>query len=124
MNLSYALVGHTAEVTCVKWNFANEKWITSSEDGNIKIWDTTGVCIQNLYCTDPVMTLCIDQINGCIVAGVDKTIRVYEILEYKCVQTNAGHTDQIRSIIHLPEPRNQYVSCGWDRTLRIWNTVR
>ena len=124
MDMVCSLVGHTSVVTCVKWNFANEKWITSSEDGNIKVWATNGDCIMTLWNKEPVTTLCIDQINGCIVAGVDKTLRVYEIFEYKLIQSNVGHTDQIRAVLHLPEPRNQYVTCSWDRTLRIWNTVR
>jgi len=36
------------------------------------------------------------------------------------MQTNVGHTDSVRDIIHIPE-RSQYVSCSWDKTIRVWN---
>ena len=46
--------------------------------------------------------------------------RVYDPVCCKLLQTNAGHMDSIRCIIHISE-RNQYVSASWDRTIRIWN---
>lgn len=46
--------------------------------------------------------------------------RVYDSEKYRLVQTNLGHTDSVRDIIHIPE-RNQYVSTSWDKTIRIWN---
>ena len=66
--------------------------------------------------------LCIDEINGCLVTGSqDKIIRVFDIDKRdEIVQKNVGHTDEIRSVIHIPA-RNQYVSASWDNTVRIWN---
>lgn len=46
--------------------------------------------------------------------------RVYNPESGKLVQTNIGHSDSVRSIVHIPE-RNQYVSGSWDGTLRVWN---
>lgn len=60
------------------------------------------------------------QAEWSIVAGIQNTIRVYDCEHYRLVQTNVGHTDAVRSIIHIPE-RNQYVSCSWDQTIRVWN---
>ena len=46
--------------------------------------------------------------------------RVYDSEKFRLMQTNVGHTDSVRDIVHIPE-RGQYVSCSWDRTIRIWN---
>ena len=38
MLLLNTLQGHELEITSVRWNQVYEKWMTSSEDGTIKIW--------------------------------------------------------------------------------------
>ncbi|XP_065055672.1 uncharacterized WD repeat-containing protein alr2800-like isoform X1 [Rhopilema esculentum] len=121
MTLSAVLQGHEAEVTQVLWNQFHEKWVTGSEDGTIRIWSANGMnCDLVLSAHGNVSALCVDHSNGCVVAGVQDTIRVYDIEYRKIVQTNLGHTDSVRSIIHIPE-RQQYVSASWDKTVRIWN---
>eukprot|EP00794_Sanderia_malayensis_P011226 gene11226-12405_t len=121
MTLSAVLQGHEAEVTQVCWNHVFEKWITGSEDGTIRTWSANGMaCEMVLSAHGNVSSLCIDRSNGCVVAGVQDTIRVYDLEYRKIVQTNIGHTDSVRSIIHLPE-RQQYVSASWDKKIRIWN---
>ncbi|XP_062500233.1 U5 small nuclear ribonucleoprotein 40 kDa protein-like isoform X2 [Corticium candelabrum] len=67
-----------------------------------------------------VTALRIDTKNGCVVAGIQDVIKVFDLVLHKLVQTNVGHRDAVLSIIHIPE-RNQYVSASWDKTLRIWN---
>ena len=68
--------------------------------------------------------MCIDRCNGCIVAGVEDTIKVYDIDVHKSiVQTNVGHSDAIRSLVHLPE-RGEYISASWDQTVRVWNAFK
>ncbi|KAJ3330631.1 DExD/H-box ATP-dependent RNA helicase dhh1 [Blyttiomyces sp. JEL0837] len=73
----------------------------------------------------PVSALGVDVINGCLMTGSqDKCIRVFDPEKKdEVVQKNAGHTDEVRSIIHIPI-RNQYVSASWDNTIRIWNGQR
>ncbi|XP_064651058.1 uncharacterized WD repeat-containing protein alr3466-like isoform X2 [Lineus longissimus] len=116
------LQGHEGEITCVRWNRVKGKWVTGSEDGTIRIWAGSGMneCEQILATQGQVCSMCIDLINGSIVAGVQEVIRVYDPEQFRLVQTNVGHTDAVRSIIHIPE-RNQYVSASWDQTIRIWN---
>ncbi|GFR59082.1 vegetative incompatibility protein HET-E-1 [Elysia marginata] len=112
MTLTNTLQGHEAEVTCVKWNSICNKWVTGSEDGTVRIWilSTQGA----------VTCVCVDQVHGSIVAGVQKNIKVYDSEHYRLVQSNVGHTDSVRTILHIPE-RSQYISCGWDETIRVWN---
>jgi WD40 repeat protein len=69
-----------------------------------------------------VSCLTIDLNNGCLLTGsVDKMIRVFD-LEKKdeLVQKHQGHTDEIRSLLHIPS-RHHYVSASWDNSVRIWN---
>ncbi|XP_040271611.1 uncharacterized protein LOC120987022 [Bufo bufo] len=120
MTLVDILRGHEAEVTSVVWHNLKDKWITGSEDGTIRIWSEEGAqCERILHTKGVVMCICIDQINGCIVAGVQDTIRVYDPETLLQVQSNVGHTDLIRSIVHIPEMK-QYASVSWDRTVRMW----
>ncbi|XP_053405199.1 uncharacterized protein LOC123523222 isoform X1 [Mercenaria mercenaria] len=122
MTLVNTLQGHEAEVTCVKWNSITQKWVTGSEDATVRIWSGTGLneCEQILAALGGVSCLCIDKVNGAIVAGIQHVIRVYDPEFYRLIQTNVGHTDAVRSIIHIKE-RNQYVSCSWDNSIRVWN---
>ncbi|XP_065836008.1 uncharacterized WD repeat-containing protein alr3466-like [Oscarella lobularis] len=121
MRITSVLEGHEGEVLQVKWNEHRQCWVTGSEDGTIRLWKGDGSqCEAILGASGNVTALCIDKKNGCIVAGVDDNLRVYDPVCCKLLQTNAGHMDSIRCIIHISE-RNQYVSASWDRTIRIWN---
>ncbi|XP_069810665.1 uncharacterized WD repeat-containing protein alr2800-like isoform X2 [Dendropsophus ebraccatus] len=120
MILVNILRGHEAEVTSVVWHNLRDKWITGSEDGTIRIWSEEGAqCERILHTKGVIMCICIDQINGCIAAGVHDTIRVYDPDTLLQVQCNVGHTDVIRCIVHIPEIK-QYASVSWDRTVRLW----
>ncbi|KAK7116215.1 uncharacterized WD repeat-containing protein alr3466-like [Littorina saxatilis] len=116
------LQGHETDVTAVEWSKPYNKWITGSEDGTVRIWNGTGMndCEQVLTVNRGVTCLCIDQTIGSIVIAIQNNIRVYEPEQYRLVQSNLGHVDSVRSVIHVPE-RNQYVSCSWDNTIRAWN---
>lgn len=47
--------------------------------------------------------------------------RVYEIEKYRLMQTNLGHSMNIRDVIHVPE-RDQYITVAWDCSMRLWNS--
>lgn len=124
MKLTGILQGHEADVTQVKWNGVLSKWVTGSDDGSIRIWSDDGIqCEQYISTHGTITALCIDQTNGCIALGVQDRIRVYDPDTRKFVQTNVGHSDSVRSIIHVPE-RGQYISSSWDTTVRIWNAYK
>ncbi|KAE8614831.1 hypothetical protein XENTR_v10008326 [Xenopus tropicalis] len=120
MTLVNILIGHEAEVTSIVWHNDIDKWISGSEDGTIRIWADDGSQCQSILVTKEVVTcICIDQVNGCIVAGVQDTVRVFDPESLLQVQCNLGHTDLIRSLVHIPETK-QYVSASWDKTVRMW----
>ncbi|XP_043559934.1 uncharacterized protein LOC122556802 isoform X2 [Chiloscyllium plagiosum] len=122
MKLVSVLQGHEADITAILWHSLLNKWLSGSEDGSIRLWNEDGTkCEQILVANGAVNCLCIDRVNGCILAGIQESLRVYDPESFTQVQRNIGHTDSIRSIIHIPE-RSQYVTASWDRTLRIWNS--
>ncbi|GCC21546.1 hypothetical protein chiPu_0020018 [Chiloscyllium punctatum] len=122
MKLVSVLQGHEADVTAILWHSLLNKWLSGSEDGSIRLWNEDGTkCEQILVANGAVNCLCIDRVNGCILAGIQESLRVYDPESFTQVQRNIGHMDSIRSIIHIPE-RSQYVTASWDRTLRIWNS--
>ena len=45
-------------------------------------------------------------------------LRVYNT-ELELLQVCRGHVDTVRVITHVPE-NDQYLTAGWDKTLRIW----
>ncbi|GAB1605214.1 hypothetical protein Ahia01_000803200, partial [Argonauta hians] len=121
MLLQNTLQGHGGDVVACKWNGFISKWITATEHGFIRIWSSIGLnnCEQVLSAHGSIYCLIIDHLNGNIIAGVQNTIKVFDVESYCVVQMNVGHTDVIRDIVHVPA-RNQYVSCSWDQTVRVW----
>ncbi|TPX61874.1 hypothetical protein PhCBS80983_g00825 [Powellomyces hirtus] len=123
MYLQAILQGHDAEVTQIKWCRKNHHWITGSEDRTIRVWPAEGIpCLRIINNDAPVTAMTLDVLNGSIITGSrDKVIRVFDPdKKDELVQTNVGHTDEVRRIIHIPV-RNQYVSASWDNTVRVWN---
>ena len=123
LKLRAVLQGHEQDVVTVRWNAFHQQWVTGSDDRTVRIWSAEGIpCIKVIHNDGPVSCLCLDQLNGCIITGSsDRVIRVYDpTLSDELVQKNVGHTDAIRSIIHVAA-RRQYVSASWDQTIRIWN---
>ncbi|KAI8592288.1 quinon protein alcohol dehydrogenase-like superfamily [Geranomyces variabilis] len=123
MYLQAVLQGHDAEVTQIKWCRKNHQWITGSEDRTIRVWPADGIpCLRVINNDGPVTAMCLDVLNGSIITGSrDKVIRVFDPdKKDEIAQTNVGHTDEVRRIIHIPA-RDQYVSASWDNTVRVWN---
>ncbi|XP_071842800.1 uncharacterized protein [Apostichopus japonicus] len=124
MTLCNTLQGDEGEITQIRWSHVCCSWITSSEDGILRVWSEDGLhCNQVIHTHGPIWALSTDLINGCIIAGVQNIIKVYNPETGKLVQTNIGHSDSVRSIVHIPE-RHQYVSGSWDGTLRVWNAYQ
>jgi len=61
--------------------------LTGSEDGTIKIWAADGMndLIQTLSEKVAITCLCIDSVNGAIVAGLQSTIKLVVLLYFYLV---------------------------------------
>ncbi|XP_060094291.1 uncharacterized protein LOC132571507 isoform X1 [Heteronotia binoei] len=115
-----AELGHQASAVALVWHPLEDKWVSGSEDGSIHLWsEDGGCCLKDLKAPRGITCLCIDQANGCIVAGVHDTIRVYDPNSGVQVQSHTGHQDSIKGVIHVPE-MEQYVSVSLDGTVCMW----
>jgi len=115
------LMGHTADVSHVKWNSIKKCWVTGSEDHTVRLWSPEGEQIVEIRPPgDAITALAIDQKLGYIlVASMDRAMRVYSPTTAEMVQQHTGHSDAVRCIIHVAEKR-QYITASWDRTIRVW----
>ncbi|MDR2642144.1 MAG: protein kinase [Planctomycetaceae bacterium] len=70
---------------------------------------------------DTISTVAISE-DGNIAAsaGRDAQIRVWNILEQKCICELSGHTDWVRSV-GMTRDSHFLVSGSWDGTVRVWN---
>ncbi|KAJ7316603.1 hypothetical protein JRQ81_002765 [Phrynocephalus forsythii] len=118
------LCGHRATVVALAWHPLEDRWVSGDEDGSIRLWsEDGGCCVQDLRAPGGITCLCIDKVNGCIIAGSHETIRVYDPTSGVQVQSYTGHQDSIKEIIHVPEIE-QYVSVSLDGTVRMWKAYQ
>ncbi|CAF0968850.1 unnamed protein product [Adineta ricciae] len=121
MELAYELKARVdSEVTCIKWNFITNEWITGMDNGEFRIWGMKGDLLQAINTRGSIHAIAIDHVQRALLICNQDTLKVFEIDEYTCVQTNDGHTDVIRDVLFIPE-RRQYVTVSLDCTMRIWN---
>ncbi|PRP83851.1 hypothetical protein PROFUN_08882 [Planoprotostelium fungivorum] len=115
------LVGHTAEVTSIKWNKERQQWMTASQDSTIRLWNGDGRCVKCIRCPTGVTSMCIEKNMGhALVACVDLVIRLYNLHNEDIIQENRGHSDVVTDMVWIEET-NQFMTCSWDHTIRLWN---
>ena len=115
------LRGHAADVSHVRWNAPHKLWVTGSEDHTVRCWTSDG--LQRYEIRPPgetsVTALAIDALGFILVGSMDRAVRVYDPETQEPVQQHLGHSDAVRSILHVPE-KGQYLTASWDRTIRVW----
>lgn len=123
--LKHVLSGHYGEVVSVKWCMFKLCWITAGEDGTIRLWDTDGVQQKEVtYRGECITTMLVDETNERLLAAMtDRAVRVYNLSsgELEQVGKYTGHTDILRSLVFVEE-KAQYLSCSWDKSIRVWGT--
>ena len=54
-----------------------------------------------------------------ISAGMDETIKMWNIENEKCIKTFFGHTDFVNSLVKFSD--NVFFSCSWDQKIKMWD---
>jgi len=96
--------------------------LSGSEDTLIKLWNLTdnfnhentleghtGIVISLKNLTN----------NRLASASFDKTIKIWDIINFVCMQTLTGHIEEIQCLAVLPN--NQLASGGCDFNIKIWD---
>ena len=117
------LKGHWEVVFSLNINKEGTKIISGSWDSNARVWDlNTGELLES-YPYDQASPYQIEFYGNdiyAIVAGLDKTLKMYE-LDSKTEVTNfIGHTDVINAFSVHPD-QNTLASVSWDGRLKCWN---
>lgn len=115
------LLNCTGDVLQVKWCDNMKRWITSATDQTICFWSSEGELIQTYWHSSNVLTcMYVDALNDLLLlARADRVLEVRDLQDFTLLQRCVGHTDLISSIVYLPE-KQQYVTCSWDKTVRLW----
>lgn len=115
----YNLKGHSASVWDVKIiDAVNHEFLTCSADKTVKKWKGDKVIQTFTGHTDVVRAL-LPLANGFASCSNDATIRIYDYNDPRPTNILTGHESFIYSLGVLPN--GDLVSCGEDRSCRIWS---
>eukprot|EP00164_Ancoracysta_twista_P013108 GFYU01020811.1.p1 GENE.GFYU01020811.1~~GFYU01020811.1.p1 ORF type:complete len:412 (-),score=74.12 GFYU01020811.1:109-1344(-) len=96
------------------------RFVSSSRDGCIRIWDTSGCCLRTMEGhTEPIIALeCVG--DWIITASEDHTITVRDFNTGELLKTLAGHAKAVKAVIGSQE-ENCIISGSADTTIAIWD---
>ena len=108
--------------TCVPSNRESTMMLTGSDDCTAKLFDTRArACVASFDCEYPVCAVAFSADNSqCFTAGIEETIRVWDVRKRAVLMTLEGHTDTITGLSVSPDGAH-LLSNAADSTLRAWD---
>jgi WD40 repeat protein len=114
---------HSASVKCLL-NLKNNLLISGSKDHTIRVWDLGGEmkCIKVLSGHSSSITKLLETKDGSLIScgGKDKTMRVWNMIDYTCMYELKSHTGNIIDILLIDNCN--ILSASDDRTIRLWDS--
>ena len=117
-------VGHKMAIKDVDFNNVGDKFLTTSYDRHIKLWDTeTGDCVNRF--TNNKVGYCVkfnpddDKQHLFLVGTADKKIVCWDTRSNEIVQEYDRHLGAVNTITFVDENR-RFVSTSDDKSLRVW----
>jgi WD40 repeat protein len=106
---------------------SGNQFVTSSDDGSVRLWDAQTAKEIHCYCRKaPVGNVAVSQ-DGRFVASAwdDWTnnqfgVMVWDLSKGFRVQTLVGHSEVVNSVAFTPDSR-RIISASSDRTIRVWD---
>ncbi len=116
--------GHRQAIKAIDFNNSGDRFLTSSYDRHIKMWDTeTGACVNRF--TNNKVAFCVkfnpdDDKQHLFLAGMaDKKIVCWDTRSNDIVQEYDRHLGAVNTITFVDENR-RFVSTSDDKSLRVW----
>lgn len=121
-------LGHARRVVCSEFSPNGFQLSTAGDDGTIKIWDLRR---RRPSASIPAHTNVITQLkfahssssqNGEFLASssFDGTGKVWSTRDWKLLSKLQGHEGKVMGIDILDGPQCGIVTCGFDKTLKLW----
>merc|ERR1711976_375325 len=116
--------GHRQAIRDVNFNNSGDRFLSTSYDRYIKLWDTeTGKCVQS-FTSNKVGYCCKfnpdeDKQHLFVTGMADKKILCWDIRSGEIVQVYDRHLGAVNSITFVDENR-RFVSTSDDKSLRVW----
>jgi len=119
-------LGHAKRVICSEFSPNGFQLATAGDDGTIKIWDLRR---RRPSASIPAHTNLITQLkfahdsqNGEFLASssFDGTGKIWSTRDWKLLTKLQGHEGKVMGIDVLDGPRGGVVTCGFDKTLKLW----
>jgi WD40 repeat protein len=100
-----------------------DRLVSGSGDGSIRVWDMANAYeVQKpLVGGGRVLSLA-SAGNGIMAAGYsDGTVRLWDIQQGTAVRLLQAHTDQVTSLVFVPDEPERLVSGSHDGTVKVWD---
>jgi len=120
------LYGHSHFVSDVVLSSDGHFALSGSWDKTLRLWDLTAGSSTRQFVdhSKDVLSVAFSADNRQIVSGSrDRTIKLWNTLaQCKFTIQEDGHSDWVSCVRFSPNIQNPIiVSCGWDKTVKVWN---
>ncbi|WP_333237885.1 TIR domain-containing protein, partial [Microcoleus sp. AT13-A5] len=118
------LQGHEGSVLSVALSLDGKTIVSGSQDGTVRLWDTSGKAIGQPFKghEGSVLSVALSLDGKTIVTGGgDGTVRLWDTSGKAIGQPFKGHKGEVNSVAFSPDGKT-IVSGSSDKTVRLWDT--
>lgn len=129
-DVNYCSAGCSTEsgTTDIKW-IDSRRLVLGCDSGNVDIWCLSGSfqSLENIASLtehdNSVSSVSVDCIKSKIVsAGWDRSIKVWDIEQERCIKSYRGHSDMVWSTAYSRTQQDLFVSVSQDGQVILWDT--